>query len=88
MDAHKPSDLGGRVDQRFFGVIGAAAYTDLSAKSIRRLLAAGKITGLRPIRGRVLIDRLQLDELILGADSNTRGGRGRTPKNGGGHTKQ
>ena len=65
-----------QVSQRFMGVNDAAAYSGLSEKSIRRLVASGKITGLRPVRGRVLIDRLELDSLILSADSKPRVGRG------------
>jgi hypothetical protein len=64
------------IKQRFFGVAASAAYCDLSKKSIRRLLAAGKLTALRPVRGRVVIDQRELDSLILGSTKQPRDGRG------------
>jgi hypothetical protein len=65
-------------EQRFFGIARAAPYADLSQKSIRRLLATGKLTALRPVRGRILIDKRELDTLILGANRRPRTGRGLT----------
>jgi excisionase family DNA binding protein len=62
---------------RFLGIEAAAAYCGLSAKSIRRLIAAGKLTAHRPVRGKVLLDRQQLDALILNSTSTPRTGRGR-----------
>ena len=67
----------GTADRRFLTVDSAAAYCDLSPESIRRLLASGKLTALRAVRGRVLIDRNQLDSYVLGCDSRPRSGRGR-----------
>jgi excisionase family DNA binding protein len=64
-------------DQRFFGVAEAATFTTLSEESIRRMLASGKLTALRPVRGRILIDRRQLEALILGATRRPATGRGR-----------
>jgi len=70
-----------RIDQppqRFLTVGQAATYSGLSAESIRRLLAAGKLSPLRPVAGRVLIDRQQLDSLILSSGNyRPRIGRGR-----------
>ena len=63
-------------ERRFFGIGGAATYASLSKESIRRLLAAGKLTALRPVRGRVVIDRRELDAFILGAANQPRRGRG------------
>ena len=63
-------------DQRFFTIDGAARYAGLSAESIRRLLSAGKLQPLRPLKGRILIDRVQLDSFILSATSRPRTGRG------------
>ena len=62
--------------QRFFTVASAARYADLSSKSIRRLVASGSLQALRPCRGRILVDRTQLDSLILGATGRPRKGRG------------
>ena len=63
--------------QRYQSVARAATYADLSEKSIRRLLAAGKLTALQPVRGSVRIDRLELDALLMGSTSRPRKGRGR-----------
>lgn len=62
---------------RFLSVERAADYCSLSVESIRRLLASGKLTPLHPVRGRVVLDRNQLDAYVLGADSRPRTGRGR-----------
>jgi excisionase family DNA binding protein len=62
---------------RFLSVERAAAYTSLSVESVRRLLAAGRLTALRPIKGRIVVDRNQLDAYVLGADVRPRTGRGR-----------
>jgi excisionase family DNA binding protein len=64
-------------ERRFLTVANAAQYADLSEESIRRLLASGKLTGLRPLKGRVLIDRRQLDALVLSSTTKPRTGRGR-----------
>ena len=63
--------------RRFMTIARSAKYADLSPESIRRLLASGKLTGLRPVRGRVLIDRTQLDALVLSSTLVPRVGRGR-----------
>jgi len=62
--------------QRFMGVQSAAAYSDLSTDSIRRLIERGDLTAHRPVRGRVLVDRLELDDVILAATDRPRSGRG------------
>jgi hypothetical protein len=56
---------------RYFTVAKAAKYSSLSPDSIRGLLALGKLKSLRP-NGRVLIDRRQLDALILGSTKRRR----------------
>ena len=63
-------------ERRFLTVANAAAYASLSPESVRRLLATGKLTALRPVRGRVVIDKRELDAVILGATKQPRGGRG------------
>jgi Helix-turn-helix domain len=50
--------------QRYFSVIQAAEYSGLSADSIRSLMSSGKLTALRPVPGRVVIDKRELDSLI------------------------
>lgn len=63
--------------KRWLGVAGSAEYSDLSVESIRRLVASGRLTAHRPLKGKILIDRLELDALILGSTSTPRTGRGR-----------
>jgi hypothetical protein len=61
---------------RFFSVKHAAVYIDSSEDSIRGLIAANKLTPLRAIRGKILLDKNELDALILGSDQRPRKGRG------------
>lgn len=63
-------------DRRFLTIADAARYAGLSEESIRRMLSAGKLTALRPVSGRVVIDRRQLDAVVLGSDRQPRKGRG------------
>ena len=62
--------------QRFLTIQSAAVYSDLSPDSIRRLIERGDLTGLRPVRGRIVIDRLELDAAILAATDRPSNGRG------------
>ncbi|NLS97425.1 MAG: helix-turn-helix domain-containing protein [Planctomycetaceae bacterium] len=62
--------------QRFYSIASAALYCDLSEDSLRRLIERGDLTPHRPVRGKILIDRHQLDALILGSAGETRGSRG------------
>ena len=61
---------------RYMGIERAAAHVDLSGKSIKRLLAAGKLVAHRPVRGRVLVDRLQLESYVAGSVATLRKARG------------
>ena len=61
---------------RFFTVKGAANYSGLSEASIRRELSKGKLTALRPVKGRVLLDRIELENVIRTSDFRPRTGRG------------
>jgi excisionase family DNA binding protein len=63
--------------RRYLTVAHAAAYTDLSADTIRQLISGGRLTGLRPVPGRVLIDRRELDALLASSTRVPRTGRGR-----------
>src|SRR5689334_20804727 len=63
--------------QRYMSVAHAAAYSDLSTDTIRSLIATGRLTGLRPVPGRVLIDRRELDSLLASSTRTPRTGRGR-----------
>ena len=72
---------------RFLSVDRAADYCSLSPVSIRRLISAGKLAALRPVRGRIVIDRMALDSFVLGNNQKPRRGRGirngKPPRNGG-----
>ena len=64
--------------KRWLTVANAASYCDLSEESIRKMLDAGDLTAHRPgaVRGRILIDRKQLDAVISSSTSRPRVGRG------------
>lgn len=64
------------VEQNWLNVTNAAKYSDLGEKSIRRLLASGKLTAFRPVKGRILLCRDELDSLIRSSTSTPRTGRG------------
>jgi excisionase family DNA binding protein len=61
---------------RYLSIKSAAGYTELSEDSIRRMLERGDLTALRPVRGKILIDRQELDAVILGSTTRPRMGRG------------
>jgi excisionase family DNA binding protein len=69
--------LGELAQQRYLTVAHAARYADLSSDTIRSLISSGRLTGLRPVRGRVLIDRRELDALLASCTRAPRTGRGR-----------
>jgi excisionase family DNA binding protein len=64
------------VTPRYFGVREAALYAGLSEDSIRSMLSSGKLTALRPVCGRVVIDRRELDAAIQASTGRTRRRRG------------
>ena len=49
---------------RFLSVCDAATYSGLGEPTIRRLLRTGMLTAYRPVPGRVLVDRTDLDRLF------------------------
>jgi len=69
-----------RTNQRFLGVADAGRYAGLSPESVRRLIASGKLTAYRPVKGRVVVDVRQLDALVLGSTAMPRTGRGKTDR--------
>jgi len=71
-----PTGQSANVTPRFLTVAGAAIYTSLSVTSIRREIAAGHLHAYRPRRGRILIDRTELDALVLSARRRSSDGRG------------
>jgi len=68
--------------RRYLSVAEAAAYSSLSPDSIRSLLSSGKLTALRPVAGRVVIDKRELDSLIGSSTRAPRRGRGFRPRAG------
>ncbi|MBN2475659.1 MAG: excisionase family DNA-binding protein [Pirellulales bacterium] len=62
--------------QRYLTVAGAAAYTGLSPDSIRALIEQGRLTALRPVRGRILVDRDEVDAVVRSATGRPARGRG------------
>ena len=67
---------GQTIAPRFFSIAAAGHYTSLSPNSIRSLLSSGKLTALRPVRGRVLIDKAQLDDVVSSSTQKLKSGRG------------
>ena len=61
----------------FFTLKHAAEYSGLSVESLRRLCESGKLTALRPVKGRIVVDRLELEAYIRSCTSTPRTGRGR-----------
>ena len=62
---------------RYLTLGDAEKYCGLSIKSLRRMIGTGKLSPLRPVKGRILIDRLHLDAVILdSAVKKFRTGRG------------
>lgn len=61
-------DLAARIDgqtwPRWLSVEAAARYCSLGQKSIRNLVASGTLVPSRAVRGKVLIDRHQLDAAL------------------------
>jgi len=62
--------------KRFLSIKSAATYADLSQDSIRRMIEQRDLTAHRPVRGKVLVDRLELDRVILGSTARPVNGRG------------
>ena len=70
------SSIVARPIQRFVTIADAAIRVGVSEDSIRRLISTGKLTALRPIKGRIVLDVNQLDAHVLSSDSRPRKGRG------------
>lgn len=66
----------GTVPPRWLSIKAAAEYSSLSPDSIRQLLSSGKLAAHRPVRGRIVVDRLELDSYVGSATSGVRNGRG------------
>lgn len=66
-----------RIQPEWLGIADGAIYSGLSEETLRKLGASGKIQFRRPVRGRVLISRRELDDYIRSSTSTPRSGRGR-----------
>jgi excisionase family DNA binding protein len=74
------ADVLSAAPRRWLTVSAAAGYSGLSEPSVRRLLATGRLTGYRPVRKRILIDKMQLDSVIeTSADRQPETGAGTVP---------
>jgi excisionase family DNA binding protein len=62
--------------KRYYSVAEASVYTSLSCDTIRAMLSARKLTALRPVGGRVLMDRRELDALLQASTACPRRRRG------------
>jgi excisionase family DNA binding protein len=51
--------------RRFFTIPGAADYTTLSPRAIRRLVAEGRLPAYHPTPRRTVLDRADLDRVVL-----------------------
>jgi excisionase family DNA binding protein len=60
----------------FLTIQAAAAFIGLSADSIRSLLSSGRLRAYRPVRGRILISKEELETLVLASTGQPRHGRG------------
>jgi len=54
----------------------ACEYADLSDDTIRKFIAGGQLTAHRPAKGKILISRAELDNLIRSSTARPRVGRG------------
>jgi excisionase family DNA binding protein len=62
--------------RRWLSIDEAADYAGLSSKTVRRMIRAGQLSAHRPARGKILIDREELDAVIRQSKGAIRGGRG------------
>lgn len=78
IEAHlaKIAEEGGVPPARFLSIEAAATYSGISAVSLRRLISAGKIERYTPIKGRVVVDRLELENYVRSCTVRARTGRG------------
>jgi excisionase family DNA binding protein len=65
----------GVTGRRYTTIKGAAEYSGVSERTIRRLIARQRLTAFRPVAGRVLVDLRELDAAIRSSagTASTRG---------------
>lgn len=73
---HRLVDDQGTRWPEWMAVATAARYTDLSEASIRRLISSGVLRAHRVLRGKISIERRELDDVIRAATGVVRHGRG------------
>lgn len=64
-----------KVQPEWMSPADAAIYSGLSIDSIRRLIYAGKVSGRRPVAGRLVINRRELDDYVRSSDGPSATGR-------------
>lgn len=62
--------------RKFLNLPTASAYAGISIVSLRRLISAGKLLALRPVKGRIVLDRQALEQFIGTSSATPRTGRG------------
>jgi excisionase family DNA binding protein len=62
--------------RRFLTLADAAAYVSISKRTLYRLIANGTIKPRRPVPGRILLDRLELESVVGSLTATPRKGRG------------
>lgn len=81
-------DVADRLEQRLSALIASpypewmsvatfAKYADMSEESARKLISTGDLTAYRPLKGKILINRREADNVIRSRTSTPRVGRGR-----------
>jgi hypothetical protein len=73
-----PAVVVAELQPRWLPLAPAADYSGIGVKSLRRLISSGKLIPRRPVKGRIVLDRLELDAYIGGAVATPRTGRGRS----------
>lgn len=63
-------------ERGFLSLKNGALYSDLSEKTLRRFISAGRLKAYRPARGKVLVKKKELEALIEQSTKPLRKGRG------------
>ena len=66
-------------EQKYLTLQGAVLHSGISEGGLRGLIRRGELTAYRPLRGRILIKRTELEKLILDA-ADAKSTRGRKPE--------
>ena len=63
-------------ERGYLSLKNGALFCDLSEKTLRRFISAGRLKSYRPARGKVLVKKKELEALIEQSDKPIRTGRG------------